>query len=90
MHRIGHHITGALTGLGVGMHLSSQDGAGFSVLGISVLGGWYGGVFPDAFEKIWGMYWIQHRTVTHWVPLLSLIQSPSPRDKRQSRMPSSA
>lgn len=69
MHRIGHHITGALTGLGVGMHLSSQDGAGFSVLGISVLGGWYGGVFPDAFEKIWGMYWIQHRTVTHWVPL---------------------
>lgn len=69
MHRFGHHITGAITGFGVGVHLSLQPEFGWASVGACVLGGWYGGVFPDTFEKIFGMYWVKHRTVTHWVPL---------------------
>lgn len=69
MHQVGHHITGAVTGFATGLHLYSQNDAGVAVLGISFLGGWYGGVFPDNVERIGGVYWIKHRTVTHWVPL---------------------
>jgi len=44
-------------------------GIPLSVAAFAVPAGWYGGVFPDAIEKIGKLYWIEHRTVTHWIPL---------------------
>ena len=69
MHQLGHNITGMFTGLAAGMYLNDQHEAGLTAVGVSILGGWYGGVFPDNVEKVFGVYWIEHRTVTHWVPL---------------------
>lgn len=69
MHKVGHHLTGLSTGIATGSVLSSGAEHSWLVFGAGALGGWYGGVFPDTSERIWGMYWIQHRTVTHWVPL---------------------
>ena len=51
------------------IHLASDSDIGWAVTGLSTAGGWFGGVFPDAVEKIGTFYWIEHRTITHWVPL---------------------
>lgn len=69
MHRAGHHLTGGLTGIAVGTWLKYHAGADVLTVASAVGGGWYGGIFPDAIEKIGKLYWIEHRTVTHWVPL---------------------
>lgn len=69
MNRIGHHATGAISGVGVATYLGLLQPDSVLAGGICVLAGWHGGVFPDAVEHIRGRYWITHRTVTHWVPL---------------------
>lgn len=69
MHRAGHHITGMISGAVVAGIAHNHLGFPLYVASVAVPAGWYGGVFPDAIEKIGKFYWIEHRTVTHWVPL---------------------
>ncbi|HDZ37058.1 MAG TPA: metal-dependent hydrolase [Marinobacter sp.] len=69
MHRAGHHITGMITGAFIAGLAHNHLGYPLYVAGVAVPAGWYGGVFPDAVEKIGKFYWIEHRTLTHWLPL---------------------
>lgn len=69
MFRVGHHATGAISGIGAATYLGLFQPDTALPAALCVLAGWHGGVFPDAVEHIRGRYWIAHRTITHWVPL---------------------
>jgi membrane-bound metal-dependent hydrolase YbcI (DUF457 family) len=69
MNRIGHHATGAISGIGAATYLDLLHTQTTFAAGACIIAGWHGGVFPDAIEHIRGRYWIAHRTVTHWAPL---------------------
>lgn len=74
MNRFGHHVTGAISGAGVAGYLGLISPESAIQATVCVIGGWHGGVFPDAVEHIRGRYWIKHRTITHWAPAwLALI-----------------
>ncbi len=69
MNRIGHHATGAISGIGAATYLGLLHPDTALPSAACIVAGWHGGVFPDAVEHIRGRYWVAHRTVTHWVPL---------------------
>ncbi|MBU2952204.1 metal-dependent hydrolase [Marinobacter sp. F3R08] len=68
MNRIGHHATGAISGIGAASYLGLLQPSTAISAGVCIIAGWHGGVFPDSVEHVRGRYWVAHRTVTHWVP----------------------